>query len=80
MPTIEKIKFHDDGFVDVLKSEGVRNLITELTTQRFGMCGEGYEMAVDEIRTRVAGEIRAVTRKAKKDNIENNTLAKLVGG
>lgn len=78
MPTIEKIEFHDEGFIAVLKSEGVRNLITELTTQRYGMCGEGYEMSVDEIRTRVAGEIRAVTRKAKKDNLENNTLAKVV--
>lgn len=64
------------GVSELLKSEGVQELLAKEATEMAGRCGTGYEGKTQLGKNRAYANVRPVTSKAKRDNYKNNTLLK----
>lgn len=60
----------------LLRGEGITSLCSSLAAGIAARCGTGYVSDTRQGKTRVVCEVRADTPEARKDNLENNTLAK----
>lgn len=74
-----KVELNRAGVSGLMKSAEMLGYCTSLANNAAGSLGEGYEVSPYTGRTRVNVSIAAVTRKAQKDNLENNSLLKAVG-
>lgn len=74
-----EIKLRDDGIQEILKSEAVKAECKAHADRIVSSLGDGYEADTYVGATRVNASVAAVTKQAKKDNLENNTLLKAVG-
>ena len=74
-----KIKLNDAGFVELLKSQEIANAVKEVADQVAARAGDEYATDVYLAGTRVIASVYTDTKKAMKDNLENNTLLKAVG-
>lgn len=73
-----KIELNSAGVRELLKRDAVAGLCDQLAANAAMNAGEGY---VTERRTypeRVGTAIYAATREARKDNLENNTLLRVI--
>lgn len=73
-------KLNKKNFRQVLTSPEMQAAITEVTQNINERCGKGYEMSVNKAKKRVHAMVFPKTRKARKDNLKNNTLLKAVRG
>lgn len=76
-----EIKLNPDGFKQVLKSPEVAAELERLAQTIAGRAGEGYEVVAGTrgtSRSRVF--VRPATKQAVKDNAENDTLIRALGG
>ena len=62
---------------DLLK--GMGSVCETVAKEIAGRAGEGYEVTTHIGKTRVNASVHPATKKAKKDNLKNNTLLKAVG-
>lgn len=74
-----KLKLRSDGIKEMLKSEELKNECKNHAELAAATAGSGYEVSVYTGKTRVNASVRAATKEAYKDNLENNTLMKAVG-
>ena len=74
-----KIKLNDAGFIELLKSQEITDAVKEVAEQVAARAGDGYATDVYPAETRVIASVYTETKKAMKDNQENNTLLKAVG-
>ena len=70
-----KFKLNTKGVGAFLKSEPVKNMISERANEIASRAGTGYEADTQIGQKRATGRV-----KAKKDNKKNNTLLKAVRG
>lgn len=62
-----------------MQSGEMVNVLNSYAQEAAGRLGAGYEVSTYVGKTRANARITAVSREAKKDNLENNTLLKAVG-
>ena len=75
-----KVVLNSAGIKQMMKSQEMQNICTELAYSAKAKLGEGYEVTYRKGKTRVNASIGAVTPEAIQDNLENNTLLKSLGG
>ncbi len=74
-----KFKLNYKGVRGLLLSSEMLGVVAEYANGIQQRAGDGYEVSVyPSGKTRVNASVRAVTDKAIKDNLENNTLLKAV--
>ena len=74
-----KFKLNKKGVRQLLQSQEMLNVVTEYANGIQQRAGDGYEVSTHSPgKTRVNASVRPATRKAIKDNLENNTLLKAV--
>ncbi len=73
---MNKFKLNKKGVGELLKSKRMKELVSEKAETIKNKCGTGYETSVYVGRSRVNSSVKAKTRKAKQDNLENNTILK----
>ena len=76
-----KVELDRRGVWELLNSEEVSQLVEETAQEIAQKAGEGYAAApVHKTGQRVAVNVYPATKEAYYDNLENNTLRKVIGG
>ena len=75
-----KIVLNDSGVKELLKSSTVADMCMKIASKASSGCGEGYEAQSRNYPERNGAAVIAVTYQAKRDNAENNTILKCLGG
>ena len=73
-------KLNRAGVRELLRSQEAMDVVRQYATQIQGRAGDGYEVTTHVGKNRVNASVHAETYKARKDNYENNTLLKALGG
>ena len=71
-------KLNYKGVGELLKSKEMQNVLSEYATNIKNRCGDGYEQDIYVGKNRANAMVKATTFKAKKDNMDNNTILKAV--
>lgn len=74
-----KVKLNRAGVRNLLKSQEMMNICTHYAYKAQSRLGTGYEVSYVTGKNRVNASIIAATEKAKKENLENNTILKSLG-
>lgn len=69
-------KLNRNGVKQLLKSTEMQSVITKHAHNIQSRCGDGYELTEKIGKNRAMARVTAKTKKAKKDNYNNNTLLK----
>ena len=79
---MSKVKFELDkgGVRDLLRSQEALNVCKGYAETARNRAGEGYEVTTFVGRNRANASVYAETYEARKDNYDNNTLLKSLGG
>ena len=75
-----KFKLNRSGVRELMKSAEMLEICTEYANDVRYRAGEGYEVSQHIGKNRVNASVMAVTRSARQDNFDNNTLLKALGG
>lgn len=75
-----KIKLNRPGVRELLQSPEMEALLGSLAGAARSRLGDGYESDTYIGKNRVNASIRATTYKARKENLETNSLLKALGG
>ena len=73
-----KIKLNSAGVRELLKSQEIRNVVETEAAKKARQAGEGYSSEIHVGQKRLYANIFPETRKAVRDNFENNTLEKVI--
>ena len=73
-----KVKLNREGVKALLKSEEMQSICKRYADDALSKLGGGYEVSTMVGKNRCNAEVAAVTYKAKKENMENNTILKAV--
>lgn len=75
-----KFKLNYQGVRELLQSDRMKSICEEYANAALGRLGDGYEVTSQVGETRVNAEVAAVTHRARKENLENNTILKSLRG
>lgn len=70
------VVLNSEGVRQLLRSDEMQNLLREKVESALASLGEGYEVTNYVGKNRANASIKAVTHKAKKDNLQNNSILK----
>lgn len=73
-----KIVLNRSGVRDLLRSDEATAVCQEIAQRAVNKLDEGYEVSTYKGVNRVNASVKAVSYKAKKENLENNTILKAV--
>ena len=73
-----RVVLNSKGMQEMLKSPEVAEMCMQKAASALSRCGDGYEMDSRTYPERKGAVIKAVSYRAKKDNLDNNTLLKAV--
>lgn len=76
MSTKFRIQLDYDALGKALFGSGTESILSNTARGIRSRCGDGYSYTVFRIGRRCVGRVTAVSRKAKRDNLKNNTLLK----
>lgn len=77
----KKLKWHYHSATNLLQNEGMIAELKDHAARLAKACGEGYGVSNAFVGKRRANvSIAAMTDAARKDNLKNNTLAKVAKG
>ncbi len=79
MGKYEKIVLDRRGVKQLLRSQEMMNICTEIAYKAQSQLGEGYTVTYQRGKNRVNASILAETPEARKDNKKNNTILKALG-
>ncbi len=71
-------KLNRAGVRQLMQSTEMQAVLKEKASQIQARCGDGYESDVMVGKNRANAMVRAATSKAKRDNMDNNTILKAV--
>lgn len=74
-----KVELNSEGVRQLLKSQEMMDVCASLADRAAGTLGEGYETSTYVGTNRVNVSITAATYKARRDNLQNNSLLKAIG-
>ena len=75
-----RIELNRKGVRSLLLSDEVQSACNEYAYRAASQLGDGYEVSYRKGKNRVNAEIAAVSEKAKRENLETNSILKVVGG
>lgn len=75
-----EIELISAGVRELLQSDEIREYCEELAQGVASRAGDGYEVDSMVGKTRANASVYAATKEANRDNLENNTLLKALGG
>lgn len=75
-----EIELDREGVRELLRSEEMKEICKEYADKALSQLGDGYEVTTYTGTNRVNASVHATTYKARKDNMENNTILKAVTG
>lgn len=75
-----EFKLDRDGVAALMKSDEMQKILNEHASDIASRCGDGFKQDLHIGRYRANAMVRAFSRKAKKRNLEENTLLKAVRG
>lgn len=78
MPDIIKFVLNTDGVKALLQSEEMQSIIEGYASSKASQAGEGYSYDVKVGQSRTYANIYAESDEAKQDNLQNNTLEKVI--
>lgn len=78
MSKLIKFELNSDGVKELLRSAEMQSVLNEYATEKADEAGEGYEAAVHLGKKRAYANIYPGTREAAYDNLDNNTLEKVI--
>lgn len=64
------------GVRELMKSQEMQSMLAKKAKEIADRCGDGYESDIYVGKNRANASISAATKKARKDNLDNNTLLK----
>lgn len=73
-----KVVLNTSGVRGLLKSQEMQAVCVQHANKALSKLGDGYEVTSMLGENRCNAEVAAVSRKAKKENSENNTIMKAV--
>lgn len=76
---VTKIEFIDAGFISVLKSDGTKDLLSDLAEGIAARAGDGFSAEVLEGSTRFNALVHSDTPEAAKAEAEDKVLSIAVG-
>ena len=71
-----RIELNREGVRELLRSDEMKSICEGHANAALTRLGDGYETSSMVGKNRVNAEIKAVSYKAKKDNMENNSILK----
>lgn len=74
-----EIELNSEGIKELLKSEDMQSILSQYGADKARMAGTGYASEVHVFKRRAVVNIFPDTAEANKDNMENNTLLKVIG-
>lgn len=74
-----KLELNSAGVRALLQSGEMMACCESLAKKAASSLGDGYEVSTYTGKTRVNASVSAVSYKARKDNMENNSLLKAIG-
>lgn len=75
-----KVVLNSDGVREMLRSEQMLEMCKEYANNALKNLGEGYEVTSMVGKNRCNAQVEAVSAKAKKENMKQNTILKAVRG
>lgn len=75
-----RFKLNRAGVRELMQSAQMAAICEEKANAIAGRCGPGYEVTTYTGKTRANASVHAATPQARRENMENNTLLKAVGG
>ena len=75
-----KVELNSEGVRDLMKSAEMMSICKEYANSALGRLGGGYEVNTYNGQTRCNAEVAAVSFKAKRENLKNNSIIKAVWG
>ena len=72
-------ELNQKGVRDLLKSNEIGSVLSQYARNVQVVCGDGYTISSYTGRNRKNVSIHASTKKARKENLRNNTLLKALG-
>ena len=75
-----KFELNTAGVRELLQSSEMMSICEQYANNAVAALGDGYEMSTYVGKTRVNASVMAVSYAAKKENLENNSILKAVGG
>ena len=80
MAKLVKFELNREGVRALLQSPEMMAACASYANAAAASLGDGYAVTTMTGKNRVNAEVAAVTYKAKKENLENNTILKAIGG
>ena len=74
----KNFKLNRKGVRELMQSAEMQSVLRDKASQIQARCGDGYESDVMVGKNRANAMVRAATSKAKRDNMDNNTILKAV--
>lgn len=75
-----KFELNQSGVRELMQSSEMKAICEKYANNALNILGEGYEVTTHTGRTRVNASVMATTYEARKENSENNSILKAVGG
>lgn len=75
-----KFELNKEGVRELLTSREMLAICSEYANKALGRLADGYEVSTHTGQNRVNAEIAAVTTEARKENMEDNSILKALGG
>lgn len=75
-----KVKLNRDGVRELLQSQEMMSICKDYADRALDQLGAGYEVTTMVGKTRVNAEIAAVSYQAMRENLQNNSILKALGG
>ena len=75
-----KIVLNREGVRELMQSKEMLDACVSLANGALGQLGDGYEVTTRVGKSRVNAEIAASTYKARKENMETNSILKALEG
>ena len=73
-----EFKLNSAGVRELMQSDEMLAVCDKYASRALSSLGDGYDKNSYHGKTRVNVEVCAITQKAKKENLENNTILKAV--
>ncbi len=75
-----KVELNREGVRSMLRSGEMEAICGELAAAAAARCGTGYTYSTHVGKNRVNASVKAETKAAQRDNMENNTILKALRG
>lgn len=73
-----QVKLNDEGVCELLKRAPMQKILSSAAQKKAAEAGEGYAAAVHTGKNRAYANVFPETKEAYFDNLENNTLEKVI--